>query len=107
METDALLDTSILIEEKKGLTTMISVVEHPKAAHYEVHVIYPVLQDWNTAFQLSSKLYAQGTPCSVPDLLIASIALRLNLTVRTKDHDFQVIQKVAPELCVSLEMHSE
>ncbi len=103
METNELLDTSVLIQEKKGLTSMVSMVEHPRAVEYEVQVIYPLVQDWNTALQLSAKLYAKGTPCSAPDLLIASIALRMGLTVRTRDRDFLVIKKIVPELKVVLE----
>lgn len=101
METGEVLDASVLIEGKHGLTTVYGVIEHPPAI-YNCAVLWPEKVDYDRALDLAWKLRLQGTPVGCTDLLIAAMCLNRDLTVVTKDKDFQQIQKVEQELKVRL-----
>lgn len=97
MEESELLDTSILITGKSGLTSVFSVIEHPPCL-YHCTVLWPLKEDYDRALDLAWKLRLQGTPLGCTDLLIASMCLNRGLTLVTKDHGFKYVQQVEREL---------
>jgi hypothetical protein len=105
METGEVLDASILIEGKHGLTTVYGVIEHPPAIH-NCLVLWPEKADYDRALDLAWKLRLRGTPVGCTDLLIAAMCLNRDLTLVTKDKDFQQIQAIAPELKISIRASS-
>ncbi len=97
-----LYDTSYLIDAVKegkdptGLTTVLNVVEFPKALSLEhVTAVYPTAQDYDEAVRLSSRLLAKGTPMPAVDILIAAVCLRLKARLVTKDEHFGQMTSVS------------
>jgi tRNA(fMet)-specific endonuclease VapC len=97
MEESKILDTSALIEGLRGLTTIFSMVEFPKALK-ECEAILPNTKDYETAIEISRYLYQKRTPIQGMDLLIASIALNRNLTLVTKDKHSERIPNLRLEI---------
>jgi predicted nucleic acid-binding protein len=67
----------------------------PKALDLEqLTVIYPTIEDYDEALSISSDLLKKESPLLAIDLFIASICIRRNLTLSTKDSHFEQIQLV-------------
>ncbi len=101
MEKDEILDSSILIEGKSGLTTALNIIEHPPAGK-TCHVLYPQRQDFDLAIELSLKLRKAGKPVGAIDIIISSICINNGLKLVTKDSDFNAIKAVEPSFILSL-----
>ncbi|PIS06097.1 MAG: PIN domain-containing protein [Candidatus Buchananbacteria bacterium CG10_big_fil_rev_8_21_14_0_10_33_19] len=82
----------------KGLTTIFSLVEFPRALENGNSVIWPERRDYIKAIWLGEYLYDIGKPIQGIDLLIASIALNRNLILVTKDKHFERIPGLKFEL---------
>ena len=79
----------------KGFTTILNVIEFPKALDLkELAVIYPTLDDYDESLKISAALLRNGTPLPAVDILIASICVRRNLTLCTRDSHFMNIKSV-------------
>jgi hypothetical protein len=106
---EALYDTSKLIdiymrkEPAYGYTTILNLIEFPKALELNVRVIYPSRSDYNLALKLSTELLRKGKPVPAVDSTIAAIALNRGLRVITKDRHFLTIKEVERDLKVSVE----
>ena len=79
----------------KGFTTILSIIEFPKALDLkELAVIYPTLDDYDESLKISAALLRKGTPLPAIDILVASICVRRNLTLCTRDSHFMNIKSV-------------
>lgn len=94
MEAREVLDTSLLIEGRVGLTTAFNIVEHPKALEGRVEVIWPNRSDFLTAVEIMVDLLKAGTPIPAIDVLIAATCLDRGLGLATKDKHFHHIKAV-------------
>ncbi len=97
---EALYDTSALIEAyrqgkvPKGCTTILNLVEFPKAMDFNLKVLYPSKSDYNLALEISLELLKIGKPLPAVDVIIAAVALNNNLSLVTKDRHFDSIRDV-------------
>ncbi len=89
------LDASVIIEKKYGLTTIFSTIEYPPAAGH-CDILFPDIEDYSKAMEISWDLRKRGTPIGAIDILIASICINKNLKLVTKDRDFENIKSVEP-----------
>lgn len=102
MEENEILDTSLLIEGKTGLTTAFNVVEYPKALEQKVEVVWPAKEDFMTAIGIMVDLLKSGTPVPALDVLIAAICVNRGFKLLTKDEHFRAIGSVRPAFRLSL-----
>lgn len=92
-------DTSQLISFQKtgrtvvnGFTTIFSIIEFPKALTLkELAIIYPTSDDYDESLELSITLSKKGTPLQAVDIMVAAICIRRNLTLISKDDDFNAV----------------
>jgi len=102
---EVIYDTNILINIlksgkslAKGFTTVFNVIEFPKALELkELGVIYPTAADYDESLRISASLLKIGKPLPAIDILIASIAIRRGLPLRTSDEHFKHIKSVRKE----------
>lgn len=95
----AVLDTTLLIDGKRGVTTVFSIIEFPPAIE-ECTVLWPRQQDYLRAIDLAVKLRLKGKPIGCTDIIIASMCLNRNLRLATKDRDFHAVQEAEKDfLC--------
>jgi predicted nucleic acid-binding protein len=95
-------DTNQLIDFAKkakfdlsGFTTIFNVIEFPKATEFEeLTVIYPTLEDYEESVGISLTLFRKGSPLPAADILIATMCIRRNFTLCTKDNHFANIKTV-------------
>ena len=99
---EVVYDTNQLIDFLKkgkvnvtGFTTIINVVEFPKALEFEeLTVIYPTLEDYDESVDISLALLRKGNPLPAADILIAAMCVRRNLVLCTSDTHFTRIESV-------------
>lgn len=102
METRQVLDTNIIMESKSGLTTILNVVEYPKAINHDFDILWPEKEDFIMAVEMMSILYAQGKPIPAMDVILAGMCLNRGLELRTKDRHFLNIKNIRPDFKLSL-----
>ena len=102
MEENKVLDTSIVIEAKEGLTTIFSIVEHPRALEKAFDIIWPENADYIKAVELMQKLYEIGKPVGGIDTLIAAMCINRNLILVTNDKHFSYIESVDTDFKVDI-----
>ncbi len=103
MEESSIIDTSLLIEGKTGLTTAFNAVEYPKALEREgIEVLWPVRDDFLAAIAIMVDLLHVGKPVPAIDVLIAATCLQRGLTLSTKDQHFEIIKSLRPQLKVNM-----
>jgi tRNA(fMet)-specific endonuclease VapC len=103
---EVLYDTSALIDhlkrgEKsvKGFTTILNVVEFPKALDLKgLGIIYPTVEDYDEAVKIAIGLLNMGKPIPAVDILIGAVCLRRGLTLVTADVHFKHIKSMRNEL---------
>jgi tRNA(fMet)-specific endonuclease VapC len=99
---EVVYDTNQLIDflkrgkrDLKGFTTIFNIIEFPKAVEFEeLTVIYPTLEDYDESLSISVDLFQKGNPLPAVDILIATICIRRNLTLTTKDSHFTNVKSV-------------
>jgi len=95
----ALYDTNVLIEvvksrkKLKGYTTVLNIVEFPRALELGLTVITPSLEDYLLAIKVSQAMVRNGTPVPAVDTIVAAVAMNRELTLVTKDKHFEWIKK--------------
>ncbi|WP_456475353.1 PIN domain-containing protein [Candidatus Pyrohabitans sp.] len=105
---ETLYDTSALIEiyrqgkVPKGCTTILNLVEFPKAMDFNLKVLYPSRTDSNLALEISLELLKIGKPLPAVDVIIAAVALNNNLKLITKDRHFESVREVRRDLRLSV-----
>ena len=106
---EKLYDTSKLIEyyrnsvPVRGYTTILNLIEFPKALELDLVVIYPSKSDYELALRLSTELLRAGKPIPAIDVVIAAIALNRSLRLITKDKHFAFVKEIRNDLKLSIE----
>ncbi len=95
------LDTNLLIEGKRGLTTIFSIIEYPPASRGS-RILFPKREDFLKSIEIMVKLREIGKPVPAIDVLIAAICIRRDLKLLTKDKHFLHIKEVEPEFRVEV-----
>ena len=108
---ESLFDTNWLMHlykegknKEKGNTTIINIIEYPKAIDYFTNIVikYPSDNDFNTSIYLSKELLKIGKPLPSLDILIAAICYNLNFTLVTYDKHFNVIKEIWKDFQINL-----
>jgi len=103
----SLYDTNVLIDavksrkKLKGYTTVLNVVEFPRALELGLTVITPSLEDHLLAIKISQAMVKRGTPVPAVDAVVASVAINHELTLVTRDKHFEWIKEEFGELKLS------
>ena len=104
-----LYDTSKLIECYKngipirGYTTILNLIEFPKALELDLVVIYPSKPDYELALKLSTELLRIGKPIPAIDAVIAAAALNRKLKLVTRDKHFMAIKEIREDFKLLIE----
>jgi len=98
MEENEVVDTSLLIDGRSGLTTAFNAVEYPKALERKgIEVLWPVKEDFLAAISIMIDLLTLGKPIPAIDVLIAATCIRRGLGLASKDQHFEIIKSIRPE----------
>jgi len=102
---EVLYDTSALIKlykknvrELKGYTTILNIVEFPKALEMKIRVVYPSAEDYKLAVVIAKDLIKRGTPVPAIDIVIAAVAVNRGFALATEDKYFAYIRDVREDL---------
>ena len=96
-----MLDTSFLIEGRRGLTTIFNIIDYPPAAKGS-KILFPRKEDYLKALEIMVKLREIGKPAPAIDVLIAAMCIRRDLRLLTKDRHFLFIKEVEPDFMVEV-----
>ncbi len=100
-DTDILIDASRRKLSLRGSTTILNLIEFPKALGFEyLEVLEPRSEDYQLALELSVRLLQRGTPVPTVDLVVSAVGIRRGLTLRSRDPHFKLVKAVAPQLTV-------
>lgn len=105
---ESLYDTSWLIdayrenENVEGYTTILNLIEFPKAMELNLRVLFPAKSDYNLALIISTQLLKAGKPIPAVDSVIAAVALNNRLKLVTKDKHFLLVKEVKKEFRVEV-----
>lgn len=94
----SILDTNILMSASSGTTTILNVIEYPKALEKEIQIVWLLKEDYIKAVELMVGLLKIGKPLPVTDVLLAATCINRNAVLVTKDKHFKHIQKIEPNL---------
>ena len=106
-----LYDTSKLIQLYKskgkksvsGYTTILNIIEFPKALEIGLVILYPSKSDYKLAIKISTELLNIGKPIPAVDAIISAIAINNDLRVITKDKHFLFVKDVVENFKVIVE----
>ncbi len=105
---ESLFDTSTLIDvyrEKEkidGCTTILNIIEFPKAMEFNLRILFPSKSDYHLALIISTELLKAGKPIPAVDSVIAAVALNNKLKLMTKDKHFLMIKEVKKEFKIEV-----
>lgn len=105
---ESLYDTNWLIdayrenEKVEGYTTILNLIEFPKAMELNLRVLFPAKSDYNLAMIISTELLKAGKPIPAVDSVIAAVALNNKLKLVTKDKHFLLVKEVRKEFRVEV-----
>jgi len=105
MEEGKVFDTNILMKFKMGMegkTTIINIVEYPKALGYNLEILIPDLEDYNKAIKIMDLLLKIGKPIPAADTIIAAMCINRHLKLATKDKHFKSVASVDNEFELEL-----
>jgi len=103
-----LYDTSTLIDvyrEKEiidGCTTILNIIEFPKALELNLRVLFPSKSDYHLALIISTELLKAGKPIPAVDSVIAQVALNNKMKLVTKDRHFLLVKEVKKEFRIEV-----
>ena len=104
-----LYDTSKLIElykksaHPRGSTTILSLIEFPKAFDFDLRVFFPSMPDYDLALTISMELLKNGKSTPAIDLVIAAAALNNGFRIITRDKHFLFVKEIREDLMVVVE----
>ncbi len=101
MEKDEILDTSVAIERDNGVITLFSLIEHPHSIN-KFEILFPDLEDYSKAIQISESLRKIGKPIGAIDILISAMCLNRKSKLITKDKDFNYVKNVFSDFKLEL-----
>lgn len=105
---ESLYDTSRLIDAYKkketiqGYTTILNLIEFPKAIEFNLQVLFPSKSDYYLSLRISTGLLMVGKPIPSVDSLIAAIVLNNKLKLVTRDNHFLLIEKIMKDFKVDV-----
>ena len=105
---ESLFDTNTLIdgyrekETLEGCTTILNIIEFPKAMELDLRVFFPSKSDYHLALLISTELLKVGKPIPAVDSVIAAVALNNKLKLVTKDKHFLMVKEVRKEFRIEL-----
>jgi len=103
MEEDKVLDTNLLIDGQTGLTTILNVIEYPKALERDgLSIIWPNRSDYLEAIELMTLLFQSGKTIPAIDVLLSAICLNRKKTLVTKDRHFEYVKAVKEDLLLEI-----
>ncbi len=101
-DTNALIDAYREKETIEGYTTLLNIIEFPKAMELNLRVLFPSKSDYHLALIISTELLKTGKPIPAVDSVIASVALNNKLKLVTKDKHFLMVKEVKKEFMIEL-----
>lgn len=101
-DTNSLIDAYREKETIDGFTTILNIVEFPKAMELNLRVLFPSKSDYHLALIISTELLKIGKPIPAVDSVIAAVALNNKLKLVTKDKHFLVVKEVKKEFKVEV-----
>ena len=102
-DTSKLIDAYKRNEKIQGYSTILNIIEFPKALELDLSVLYPARADYNLALKISTELLKMGKPIPAVDAVISAIAINNNLRVVTKDRHFLFVKDVVSGFNVAIE----
>ncbi len=93
-DTNNLIDAYIERETLDGYTTILNLIEFPKAMEFNLRVLFPSKSDYHLALMISTELLKAGKPIPAVDSVIAAVALNNKLKLITKDKHFLLVKEV-------------
>jgi len=101
-DTNALIDAYREKETIEGYTTILNIIEFPKAMELKLRVLFPSKSDYHLALIISTELLKIGKPIPAVDSVIASVALNNKLKLVTKDKHFLMVKEVKKEFMIEV-----
>jgi len=102
-DTCKLIDAYRNNKNIRGYTTIINLIEFPKALELDLTVLYPSKSDYDLALKISTKLLKLGKPIPAMDVIISAIAINNDLKFVTKDKHFLIVKNVMKDFEVAVE----
>ncbi len=93
-DTNRLIDAYRERETPDGYTTILNLIEFPKAIEFDLRVLFPSESDYQLALIISTELIKIGKPIPAVDSVIAAVALNNKLKLVTKDKHFLMVKEV-------------
>ncbi len=87
-DTNRLIDAYRGGESLDGYTTILNLIEFPKAMDFDLRVMFPSKSDYHLALMISTELLKIGKPIPAVDSIIAAVAINNKLKLVTKDKRF-------------------
>ena len=84
-------------------TTILNLIEFPKALELDLVAIYPSKLDYELALKLSTELLRIGKPVPAIDAVIAATALNRKLKLVTRDKHFMAIKEIREDFKLLIE----
>ncbi len=101
-DTNRLIDAYREKETLDGYTTILNLIEFPKAIEFNLRVMFPSKSDYHLALKISTELLKAGKPIPAVDSVIAAVVLNNKLKLVTKDKHFLFIKKVMQDFMVDV-----
>ena len=101
-DTNRLIDAYRDGESLDGYTTILNLIEFPKAIEFNLRVMFPSKSDYHLALKISTELLKAGKPIPAVDSVIAAVALNNKLKLVTKDKHFLLIKNVIKDFRVDV-----
>ncbi len=101
-DTNKLIDAYKNSKNLEGYTTIMNLVEFPKALEFNLEVIYPSKEDYDLALTISTQLLKNGKPIPAVDTVIAATCINNKLKLTTKDKNFLNIKEISEDFQVEV-----
>ena len=101
-DTNRLIDAYRERETLDGYTTILNLIEFPKAIEFNLRVLFPSKSDYHLALKISTELLKAGKPIPAVDSLIAAVVSNNKLKLVTKDKHFLMVKKVINDFKVNV-----
>jgi hypothetical protein len=101
-DTNRLIDAYRGGESLDGYTTILNLIEFPKAIEFNLRVLFPSKSDYHLALQISTELLKIGKPIPAVDSVIAAVVLNNKLKLVTKDKHFLLVKNVIRDFMVDV-----
>ncbi len=102
-DTTKLIDAYKNSEDLRGYTSVLNLVEFPKALELDLEVIYPSKKDYDLALMISTQLLKASRPIPAVDTVIAATCINNKLKLATKVEHFMRVKEVRSDFEVKVE----